>query len=72
MSEIHRLTQAGVTVRLARVKPPLLKVLWADGILGLIGSDHIDGNVDRAIEGQLANGESTGPARGCDVAGAAS
>jgi sulfate permease, SulP family len=72
LSEIHRLTQAGVTVRLARVNPPLGKVLWADGILGLIGSDHIDGNVNRALEAQLANGESTGPPLGGDALGAAS
>ena len=73
LSEIHRLTQAdGVTLRLARVKPPVLKVLLADGILELIGSDHIHGNVNRAIEAQLADGETTGPPPGGDAAAAAS
>ena len=73
LSEIHRLTQAdGVTLRLARVKPPVLKVLRADGILELIGSDHIHGNVNRAIEAQLADGENSGPPCGGDAAGAAS
>ena len=73
LSEIHRLTQAdGVTLRLARVKPSVLKVLRADGILELIGSDHIHGNVNRAIEAQLADGGIGGAARGGDAAGAAS
>ena len=62
LSELHRLTQAdGVTLRLARVKPPALKVLRADGIVELIGPDHIHGNVNRAIEAQLADGETSGP-----------
>jgi hypothetical protein len=73
LSEIHRLTQAdGVTVRLVRVKPPVLKVLRADGILELIGSDHIHANVNRAIEAQFAHIETTGPPPGHDVAAAAS
>ena len=73
LSEIHRLTQVdGVTVRLARVKPPILKVFRADGILELIGSDHIHGNVNRAIEAQLADGEISGPFPGGDAVGAVS
>jgi SulP family sulfate permease len=73
LSEIHRLTQAdGVTLRLARVKPPVLKVLRADGTLELIGSDYIHGNVNRAIEAQLAHGETSGPPPGGDAAAAAS
>ncbi len=72
LGEIHRLTEtAGVTLRLARVKPPVLTVLRADGILELIGSDHIHGNVNRAIEAQLADGETIGPLPGTDAAGAA-
>ncbi len=73
LSEIHRLTQAdGVTLRLARVKPPVLKVLRADGTLGLIGSDHIHGNVNRAIEAQLADGETGSPPPEGDAEGGAS
>ena len=73
LSEIHRLTHAdGVTLRLARVKPPALKVLRADGILELIGADHIHGNVNRAIEAQLADGETIRPFAGGDAAAAAS
>jgi hypothetical protein len=39
---------------LARLKPNVLKVLQADGIVERIGADHIHGNVNRAIEAQLA------------------
>ena len=70
LSEIHRLTEAdGVTLRLARVKPTVLKVLAADGTLELIGSDHIHGNVNRAIEAQLAVDETGRPPRDGDAAG---
>lgn len=73
LSELHRLTQAdGVTLRLARVKPPALKVLRADGIVELIGPDRIHGNVDRAIEAQLGDGETRARPPGGDAAGVAS
>lgn len=56
LTEIHGLTQAdGVTLRLARVKPVVLGVLRADGIAEKIGEDHVHGNVNRAIEAQLAD-----------------
>ena len=55
LTEIHQLTEAdGVTLRLARVKPQVLAVLQADGIVDRIGADHIHGNVHRAVEAQLA------------------
>ncbi len=58
LTEIHRLTQAdGVTLRLARVKPHVRAVLEADGVVDLLGADHIHGNVHRAVEAQLASGE---------------
>ena len=51
LSELHELTEAsGVVLRLARVKPPVLAVLRRDGIVELIGDDHIHGNVFRAVE----------------------
>ena len=56
LTEIHQLTEAdGVTLRLARVKPQVLRVLEADGIVDRIGADHIHGNVHRAVEAQLAD-----------------
>ena len=55
MSEILNLTkQAGVTLRLARLKPPVREVLERDGFLGRIGDDKIHGNVDHAVHAQLA------------------
>ena len=56
LTEIHQLTEAdGVALRLARVKPQVLAVLEADGIVDRIGADHIHGNVHRAVEAQLAD-----------------
>jgi SulP family sulfate permease len=58
VTEIHELTEAdGVTLRLARVKPQVLAVLRADGIIDRIGADHVHGNVHRAVEAQLADAE---------------
>jgi sulfate permease, SulP family len=58
MSEILNLTrQAGVTLRLARLKPSVREVLERDGVLGRIGDDKIHGNVDHAVHAQLAVSE---------------
>ena len=58
MTELHELTEAdGVTLRLARVKPQVLAILEADGIIDRIGADHVHGNVHRAVEAQLADAE---------------
>jgi SulP family sulfate permease len=58
MTELHELTEAdGVTLRLARVKPQVLAVLEADGIIDRIGADHLHGNVHRAVEAQLGDAE---------------
>jgi anti-anti-sigma factor len=54
LAELHALTGAeGVTLRFARVKPQVMNVLRADGIVDLIGPDHIHGNVQRAVRNQL-------------------
>jgi high affinity sulfate transporter 1 len=56
LTEIHEfVTAGGLTLRLARVKPPVLRVLEADGVLELIGTDHVHGNVNRALEAALAD-----------------
>jgi sulfate permease, SulP family len=56
LTELHQLAEAdGVTLRLARVKPHVRTVLEADGVVDLIGADHIHGNVHRAVEAQLAH-----------------
>jgi high affinity sulfate transporter 1 len=55
LSELHELTEASaVVLRLARVKPHVLAVLRKDGIVELIGEDHIHGNVFRAVEASEA------------------
>jgi sulfate permease, SulP family len=58
VTELYELTEAdGVTLRLARVKPQVLAVLQADGIIDRIGADHIHGNIHRAVEAQLADAD---------------
>jgi high affinity sulfate transporter 1 len=44
----------GGTLRLARVKPNVLRVLRADGFVDRLAADRIHGNVDRAVEAQLS------------------
>jgi high affinity sulfate transporter 1 len=57
LTEIRQLTEAnGVTLRLARVKPQVLTVLQADGVIDRIGPDHIHGNIGLAVGAQLVEG----------------
>ena len=46
--------QAGVTLRLARVKPGVRAVLEREQFIERLGSDHIHGNVHRAVQAQTA------------------
>ncbi len=58
MGEILELTrQAGVTLRLARMKPAVQEVLRRDGFLDAIGEDRMHGNVYRAVEAQRVQAE---------------
>jgi anti-anti-sigma factor len=58
LAELHRLVEGdGITLRLARVKPQVRAVLEADGVVDLIGADHIHGNVQRAVRNQLEEDE---------------
>jgi anti-anti-sigma factor len=55
MREILELTtQAGITLRLARVKPAVRDMLERDGVLVRIGEENIHGNVDHAVAAQMA------------------
>ena len=55
LAELRELADAeGFTLRLARLKPQIRAVLEADGVVDLIGADHIHGNVFRAVEAQRA------------------
>ncbi len=54
LTEIHEFLAAdGVGFRLARVKPQVLTVLRADGVVDQIGHVHIHGNVHRAVEAEI-------------------
>jgi SulP family sulfate permease len=55
LAAIRELVESdGGTLRLARVKPNVLRVLRADGFVDRLGADRIHGNVDRAVEAQLS------------------
>jgi sulfate permease, SulP family len=45
------------------VKPQVRAVLDADGVVERIGADHIHGNVNVALEAQLAEADATGVRR---------
>jgi SulP family sulfate permease len=54
LAAIHELMESNeATLRLARMKPNVLAVLRADGFVDRLGTDHIHGNVHRAVEAQL-------------------
>src|SRR4051794_5615540 len=56
LTEIEGLTGVdGISLRLARVKPGVLAALRAEGLLDKLGTDHVHGNVDRAVEAELAD-----------------
>ena len=55
MREIFEVTQqAGLTLRLARLKLAVRQMLARDGVLELLGEEHTHGNVDHAVEAQIA------------------
>jgi high affinity sulfate transporter 1 len=44
--------EAGATLRLARVKPAVEAVLKRDGVWDRVGTDHIHGNIEHAVQAQ--------------------
>ena len=55
LAEILEFTESiDVELRLARVKPAVGSVLARDGVLDHLGAGPRHGNVDRAVEAQLA------------------
>ncbi|MFF1878489.1 SulP family inorganic anion transporter [Leifsonia sp. NPDC058230] len=48
---------AGVDLRLTRLKPAPRAVLERDGVIDQIGADHIHGNIHRAVEAEQADAE---------------
>jgi anti-anti-sigma factor len=58
LGEILELTQqAGVTLRLARLKPSVRDLLRRDGVLERIGLDRVHGNVHRAVQAQIVESD---------------
>jgi sulfate permease, SulP family len=58
MSEILELAnRAGVTLRLARVKPAVYELLSRDGFIDRIGDDKTHGNVSRAVDAQISEAD---------------
>ncbi|MFF1635632.1 SulP family inorganic anion transporter [Leifsonia sp. NPDC058248] len=51
---------AGVNLRLTRLKPAPRAVLERDGVIALIGADHIHGNIHRAVKAEQAAAERAG------------
>jgi SulP family sulfate permease len=61
MGEILDLaSQAGVTLRLARVKPALYQLLRRDGFLDRIGEHRTHGSVYRAVEAHVGETQPPG------------
>jgi len=57
LAELHEFTaQNEITLRLARVKRPVLARLQADGVVDLIGADHLHPNVHGAVDASLGPG----------------
>ncbi|WP_345761651.1 SulP family inorganic anion transporter [Diaminobutyricibacter sp. McL0608] len=48
---------AGVNIRLTRLKPAPRVVLERDGVIEMVGADHIHGNIHRAVEAEQADAE---------------
>ena len=62
MGEILELTnQAGVTLRLARVKPAVHELLRRDGILDRLGDNRTHQGVYQAVEAQIGEAETPTP-----------
>jgi SulP family sulfate permease len=60
LGDILELTeQAGVTLRLARVKPAVQELLGRDGFLDRIGPEKTHGNVYRAVAAQIGEADPT-------------
>ena len=54
LHEIHELLEAeDIELRLAQVRPTVHDVLAADGLIELLGADHIHADVYRAVQAQL-------------------
>jgi SulP family sulfate permease len=53
---VELVDESDVTLRLARLKSSVGQTLERDGVLERIGTEHIHGNVYRAVQAQLSAG----------------
>jgi sulfate permease, SulP family len=55
LAELRQLADNyGINLRLARVKSRVVAILEVDGVVAAIGADHFHGDVDQAVQAQLA------------------
>ena len=59
--------EAGVTLRLARVKPAVAAVLRRDGVWDGVGADRIHANIDHAVRAQLGQTSAEAMPRSVDL-----
>jgi len=65
LRELLELTErAGVTLRLARVKPAVRELLRRDHVLDRIGGERIHGNIRQAVEAQMIAADTPEPELG--------
>jgi sulfate permease, SulP family len=65
LRELIELTErAGVTLRLARVKPAVRELLRRDHVLDRIGGERIHGNIRQAVEAQMIAADTPEPEPG--------
>jgi len=65
LRELIELTErAGVTLRLARVKPAVRELLRRDHVLDRIGGERIHGNIRQAVEAQMIAADTPEPELG--------
>jgi sulfate permease, SulP family len=61
LSELHAyLASEGVSLRLARLKPGVERVLTADGFIELAGPDHVHATINLALDAETAERRSSG------------
>jgi anti-anti-sigma factor len=65
LREIFELTErAGVTLRLARVKPAVRELLRRDNVLDRVGDHRIHGTIPQAVEAQMIAADTPEPELG--------
>jgi high affinity sulfate transporter 1 len=67
LGEVLTMTrEAGVTLRLARLKPPVAAILKRAGVWDRVGADRIHSNIDQAVRAQLGRPPADATPRSAD------